>query len=287
MGCCVSTSTTAKQQQQRQRHASSANSRRCEGKAAPTPLIEEEAVKEVLSETPALKPFPTKVEVEEKSPPTPKLFSKETEEEEREKPDKVPVSAVEEISEVFEICSMSESVSTTTITERRDDDERSRDEGEVRQRVVRSPARFHGNHRSLSGDVGPKMEWGAGKSPARRSEPSPGKMRSVPARDGNRPTVRQADGRRQDPGENSVRRSRSPAVRSDNGSSRSGIGRSSSSRKTGQSPSRIPVAAPGRSRKIEQAEKEEQWRPSSAPLAPPTNESLENPLVSLECFIFL
>nr|CAN73264.1 hypothetical protein VITISV_021768 [Vitis vinifera] len=248
------TSTPLKQQQkqkQQHQHWPSDYSRGCEGKATPPPLMEEEAVKEVLSETPAPKPPPTEVEEENTTPPSPKLALKKVEEEEKIQ-EKVPVSTVEEISEISEICSMSESVSTTTITERRDDDERSRDECEVRQRVLRSPARFLSNHRPPSGDLGGKREWGVGKSPARRSEPSPGKVRS-------------------------------PATRSDNGASRSGIGRSPSARKTGQSPSRVPAAAaPGSSRNVEQTEKEGKWPPP-----PATNESLENPLVSLECFIFL
>lgn len=246
--------------------------------------MEEEAVKEVLSETPAPKPPPTEVEEENTTPPSPKLALKKVEEEEKIQ-EKVPVSTVEEISEISEICSMSESVSTTTITERRDDDERSRDECEVRQRVLRSPARFLSNHRPPSGDLGGKREWGVGKSPARRSEPSPGKVRSVSARDGSQPTVRQIDRRRRDSSENGARRSRSPATRSDNGASRSGIGRSPSARKTGQSPCRVPAAAgaPGSSRNVEQTEKEGKWPPPP----PATNESLENPLVSLECFIFL
>ena len=238
-------------------------------------------MKEVLSETPVPKPPPpSKVEEQINTPPTPKLALKKVEEEE-EIHVKVPVCTVEEISEVSEICSMSESVSTTTITERRDDDERSRDEGEVRQRVLRSPARFQSNPRSLSGDLGGKRGRGVRKkSPARKLEPSPGKIRSVSARDGGQSTVRQTDGRRRGSGENGARRSRSPATRTDNGASRSGIGRSPSARKTGQSLNSIPAA--GSSRDVEQTEKEGKWPPPA-----PTNESLENPLVSLECFIFL
>nr|DAD28206.1 TPA_asm: hypothetical protein HUJ06_029674 [Nelumbo nucifera] len=54
---------------------------------------------------------------------------------------KAPVNAVEEVSKMSEICSLSESASTTTMTERKDDEERNRDDREVRQRVDKSPAR--------------------------------------------------------------------------------------------------------------------------------------------------
>ncbi|XP_010268938.1 PREDICTED: uncharacterized protein LOC104605748 [Nelumbo nucifera] len=184
-----------------------------------------------------------------------------------------------------EICSLSESVSTTTMTERKDDDERSRDDGEVRQRVDRSPARVP-RKRLVSGDYAGKTEKG-GRSPARRYEPSPGRKMdnatmSVHSKEMSHSTRRRVPANngliRRDPGDSSGRRSRSPATRSvDPGSYRSTIGRSPSSRKTGRSPGQAPPLSEDNGRKLEET-KEGSWQ---------TNESLENPLVSLECFIFL
>lgn len=176
----------------------------------------------------------------------------------------------EEISEISEIYStMSESISATT--ERRGNEE----EGEVRQRVVRSPEKY--KHRSLSGDFSSRKERGVAKSPARRPEQSPNRGRIVPGRErlGIVP-----DGRDRGTGETSRRRSRSPAIRNDGGGTRQNLGRSPSVRKTGKSPGRVRSDLSEKTRKVEGGNREGKWPPTS-------NELLENPLVSLECFIFL
>ncbi|ESW20208.1 hypothetical protein PHAVU_006G189700 [Phaseolus vulgaris] len=247
MGCCVSSNRSYSSPCETPPRS---NAKGSENRAPPP---EEETVKEVLSETPkwkpkfdAEKPTETKVKNEKE-----KLFIKP-----------------EEISEVSEVCSVSESVSTLA-------------DEEARQKVNGSPAEIR-KARSFSGELGTRRERTAGKSPARRPEQSPGRRNAGSVRvvqmgngvSGNQP-------RRRDAGENSGRRSRSPSTRTDSVSARSIVGRSPSARRTNQSPARIrTAAAESGGRKMENWNMEGKW-PSSA------NESLENPLVSLECFIFL
>ncbi|XP_060195325.1 uncharacterized protein LOC132624584 [Lycium barbarum] len=134
-------------------------------------------------------------------------------------------------------------------------------EDDVTEFRRRSPAKY-GNQRSV------------GSSPARRSDPSPGRVRSGPGR--------------RDNGECSGRRSRSPAMRAENGGYGSGLGRSPSVRKTGKSPGRVRSELGDRIRKMDH-ERDYGNGGENKKWSPPTNgnESLENPLVSLECFIFL
>ncbi|KAF5196093.1 hypothetical protein FRX31_014319 [Thalictrum thalictroides] len=270
-----------------------------------SPVFEEETVKEVLSETPNPKPIlipksepkskpPSLLKIEEEvaeekkedeekqtkipttttvmmKPSVSKIGEKEEEDEKKEN-----VSYFEEISEVSEIYSLSESISTTTITEKKEDED-----GEVVQplRVQRSPAKVL-RKRSIPGDFVGKHERGC-KSPARRLNPSPGRRNE---HNNNSEIARRRlpennNGRvmRRDLGERSGRRSRSPATRANSGNTRAGIGRSPS-RKSPRSPARVPaVVTPENSRK------EEETKDANKS----TNESIENPLVSLECFIFL
>ncbi|KAG4945550.1 hypothetical protein AAZX31_15G067400 [Glycine max] len=252
MGCCVSTNRSHSSPSSKPLETPRSAAKGSENRAPPP---EEETVKEVLSETPKWKPKfeaekPTETEVENEKE---KLFIK---------PD--------EISEVSEVCSVSESVSTFA-------------EEEARQRVNRSPAKVS-KARSFSGEFGCRREMTAGKSPARRPEQSParrniGSVRVVQM--GNGGTGSQP--RRRDSGEISGRRSRSPATRTDSVATRSILGQSPSKRRThtNQSPARVRTGtAESGGRKMENSSMEGKW-PSSA------IESLENPLVSLECFIFL
>lgn len=167
--------------------------------------------------------------------------------------------------EVSEICSttLSDTISTTTtLTDKRYTTED--DVTEVRQM---SPAKYR------NGSFQGELRRNVGSSPARRSDPSPGRVRSG----------KDSRGPRKDNGECSGRRSRSPAMRTENGGFGSGIGRSPSVRKTGKSPGRVRSELGDRTRKMEERDGngENKWPPTSE------NESLENPLVSLECFIFL
>ncbi|XP_042519269.1 serine/arginine repetitive matrix protein 2 [Macadamia integrifolia] len=282
-------------------------------KSPPPQPLEEETVKEVLSETPTPKPSFLNVETHEipppsflkiqtdkhSSPPTPSpppplpphphpSFPIKVEEAKMGSRKTLPPDpAVEEISEVSDMCSLSESVSTTTIGEGRIDD------GEVRQRVDRSPAKIP-RKRPVGGEFTGRTERGEKTSPARRFDQSPGRrndnnatMKPSPVRHhhtrdmtgtGGAYTNRRRSpgsdgGVSRDPGEGSARRSRSPATRA-------GLGRSPSSRAV-RSPARIPALGPENGRKPEESRGDEgnwNW---------PANESLENPLVSLECFIFL
>lgn len=120
---------------------------------------------------------------------------------------------------------------------------------EYSSEVRRSPAKIRS--RNISGEF-----------PVRRPGP-PKRVGSLPGRERNA-----MSSVRRDPGEISGRRSRSPAMRAvDKGGARPGPGRSPSARK---SPGRVRSEDPTRGKEI---------------VAP--TESLENPLVSLECFIFL
>ncbi|KAG7964179.1 hypothetical protein I3843_09G156200 [Carya illinoinensis] len=296
MGCCVSTaksSESIKQQHslvgtQPPRPRSDANESR-----APPPSAEEETIKEVLSETP--KPKPSQ-RLGFQSTPTKPVFNEVKDndgddDDNKSKIDKFPspvnTATDNEISEVSKVYSESESVSTTTT--RRDEDE------EVRQRVNRSsPAKVLQRNRAYSGDFVARRERLVPKSPNRRSEQSPGRansgsVRLVKEREPGHVTMSRrgltATERRDSTGEGSGRRSRSPATRVDNGANRSVMGRSPSARRTIRSPGRVRAAAmePNNGRKSEQSSHKgmEEGKGQT------TNESLENPLVSLECFIFL
>nr|DAD20842.1 TPA_asm: hypothetical protein HUJ06_022305 [Nelumbo nucifera] len=160
MGCCISTNESGEEKLASPKHQhlseralvpelDSSCVRRANGKAPPPapPPVEEETVKEVLSETPKPKllPFP---KIHNEKIRKPSLLDLEEESVEK----KAPSNAVEDASEMSEICSVSESLSTTTMTERKDDEERSRDDGEVRQRVDRSPGKVP-KKRFASGDL--------------------------------------------------------------------------------------------------------------------------------------
>ncbi|KAK7302728.1 hypothetical protein RJT34_13624 [Clitoria ternatea] len=267
MGCCASSnrsshspsSPTKNKPYQPPRSSTKGSENR-----APPP--EEETVKEVLSETPKWKPTLANFEAEK-----PKCFVKFDERVERKV--EQPLNKAEEISEVSEVCSLSESVSTTTITEE-----------ESRQRVNRSPGNLQKN-RSFYGDAGSRRERTVGKSPARRTEQSPGRrnvgsVRIVQSRDQMGNGVTRNPARRRDTGDNSGRRSMSPATRTGNVETRPVVGRSPSAKKMNQSPGRVRATVPESGRKKENSNMESKWASS-------VNESLENPLVSLECFIFL
>lgn len=223
---------------------------------APPPTAEEETVKEVLSETPA----------------TPKLAAVSIfPEPELHRLTKKRVSeSVAESEDVSEVCSLSESASAAT------------DELGVQHHYQRSanrsPAKAH-SFRSHTGaaDLGTRREL------VRRSEMSPGRRNggSVRIVQSKQPSQPQSVPRRRDPGESSGRRSRSPATRIENagqGVTRQGVSRSPSARRTNPSPGRARADPSGH------GGKKNIKNPSNTGNG---DESLENPLVSLECFIFL
>ncbi|GKV18621.1 hypothetical protein SLEP1_g28974 [Rubroshorea leprosula] len=302
MGCCISTGGAASdgKAQQFPSVGESFYQKPALENRAPPPSFEEETVKEVLSEVPKPKP-PLTVpgEEENKRPQEQKPVVEKIPEEEcisfnrmvLKSPTSTNRSAAIEDSvseDVSEICSLSESISTTTITDRRDEEE------EVRQRVYRSPGRLAPRTRNSA----PRRDRVVGRSPTKRPNQSPGRrngvitggsVRMVQSREPGQATARRGSRpspTRRDPSESSERRSRSPAV------NRSAVGRSPSAKRAIRSPGRVrtePVKI-GNSQKVEENSNLEGKWPSSHDNSTPNstaNESLENPLVSLECFIFL
>ncbi|KAL2495073.1 hypothetical protein Fot_38830 [Forsythia ovata] len=273
MGCCVSTTTKS----------AAPNSpifkSKCNRKSPPAaqPLLEEETVKEVLSETPIIPKQPLSsirrfqenrrketpfIRADPLTPDFSKVvYKKQQNKTVLEKP--YMVFNNDEISE--EGLSEAASVSTA-FTEKRENNDSIEDVKEVRQK---SPAKF--KNRSFSGEV--KQDRAVKKSPVRRPESSPvrvGSGRESPA----------VYGKGKDIGERSGRRSRSPVTRTDSGPAKMGLDRSQSSRRTGKSPGRVGSGLGERHRKLGEDNRDRKWPPTS-------NETLENPLVSLECFIFL
>ncbi|XWS19547.1 hypothetical protein CRYUN_Cryun31cG0024800 [Craigia yunnanensis] len=290
MGCCVSTNRGFPRGKEAhlQLGLESFHQKPSLESRAPPPSAEEETVKEVLSETP--KPIANifipqeeenkKTQIEK--PAFVKIQEKESLNFNIKTVPKSPVIEESASEDVSEICSVSLSESVSTITDKRDEEE-------VRQQnVFRSPARSGSRNRVVGRSPTGKLD----QSPGRRNGVVNGgsSVRLVQSRE---PTVRRGsrpDPPRKDPGESSGRKSRSPAV------NRSVMG---------WSPSGWPNQSPGRvrrdqtecvnSKKVEQQQlsttttMEGKWPSSNnngaTTIAP--NESLENPLVSLECFIFL
>ncbi|KAK6793313.1 hypothetical protein RDI58_006766 [Solanum bulbocastanum] len=89
-----------------------------------------------------------------------------------------------------------------------------------------------------------------------------------------------------DNGESSGRRSRSPVICGDqiNGGTRNSISRCPSMRKSGKSPGRVRSELGDRRRSPAEAGNNNNYKRS---LTSGNNESIENPLVTLECFIFI
>ncbi|XP_022954756.1 uncharacterized protein LOC111456914 [Cucurbita moschata] len=275
MGCCVSSSRSSNSSSPPHHSGSGCSYPKptAIGNRAPPPL-EEESVKEVLSETP--KP---KSSFGERK--TGESFSGRIN-------GGIPIHPTEEISEVSDVCSFSETLSTTTVTEKVDDYE------EIRQRISRSPAKLP-KSRPNSDDWVLGRDRQVGKSPTRKSNQSPGRINGgtvklVQSRDMAQGLSRRSlrpEPRLHNSTENSYRRSRSPATtRIDSVASRTAAGRSPSVRRSGMSPGREATGGRDYSRKetgLAQPAQNEmiegKW--------PTTNESLDNPLVSLECFIFL
>ncbi|KAK9056324.1 hypothetical protein SSX86_027414 [Deinandra increscens subsp. villosa] len=236
-------------------HPSSKFRRHSSTSSRAPPPIDVETVKEVLSETPNIK-------IENIDP---KKHSS------RYHSYKFPPQ--DHVIEDPIIISESENISTTTFED---------DENDVYRRKVisRSPAKS-GSRKQVSGELQPVR-----KSPVRVKELSPGRVKLVPERNGRETgfgcSVRQRPGS----GNLSAARSRSPAKRTAAGGG-NGIGRSLSCRKTGKSPSRVGSDLHERIRKPEVRSGREREHRSTFPTATNNDESLENPLVSLECFIFL
>ncbi|XP_076917321.1 uncharacterized protein LOC143577357 [Bidens hawaiensis] len=261
MGCCASTNTPPPSPQFH-RHLSKSS-------RAPPP-VDEETVKEVLSETTNPNHFNKIQDQPTKINPKPKI---------RNQPD----HNHEDINfsgEVSEICSnMSESVSNTTFD---------KDYELLRRKVAnRSPAKLRNRqNNNNSGELRGVKNY----SPVRGKQQSPGRVRSG-SDTNNRGSGFGSTGRqRPAPGSGQVSRSRSPAnrtvARGGGGGVRNGVGRSPSAKKTENSLGRV---GPQRVMKADmdtgmEMESGYGWDVTDRNV---DDESLDNPLVSLECFIFL
>lgn len=320
MGCCLSKSSLSKSVAARRDDDSPKNFQRCGGFAppspppAPLPVVEEETVKEVvLSETTVVAKPPSPAE--EKVNADVVKWSPESNHEfkvvvdvhtsDEVKPREAPVvlvkpaeDIVSEISEQSELCSFTESFSTTTTTatafEKRDDGE------EVTQR---SPVKYR-RKRPNNGDMVGFRERNV-RSPARRAVPSsPEKRRPVMSSrpvqgramtGGQRRNTGPPNGLRRDSGEGSARRSRSPVTRGEVGSRRNIRYRSPSLGDNGKPGGRSPARAVVENQNGGKMERQNdtvvkenrEMEKQNDDASRGNGESLENPLVSLECFIFL
>lgn len=265
MGCCVSSATA----DQKDEPVSGKNT-------APPPSVvdEETVVKEVLSETTLLTSSNDNSTLE-------KTTSTKIQEDEEKKPGIVVDVAPDPVmtepgsvepekgSEVSEVCSLSESL--LSIVNKYDEEEvkQMKPQG-VRQRSpAKSRNRVMASYPTRRTDMSPLK---------RNAEEDAGSVRLVPSSTGKR-----------DPTERSERRSRSPAM---NRSVMMGPTRSQQSTESGgamrrisQSPSRV---RPGLNKNgSEQDCNHHKWPGLVGNYKSTPNDSFENPLVSLECFIFL
>ncbi|CAN1149766.1 hypothetical protein LINPERPRIM_LOCUS18574 [Linum perenne] len=298
MGCCL---TTAKPSPPPPPPPAKSLKSAAESRAPP-PSYEEETVKEVLSsETP--NPKPPRPPLHFAPPPPPPQPEPDLVVKKEVDPPPPEVAAVEkmEISEQdpSEVCSVSVSVSESVMSTLTNDDE-------VKQPVNRrSPASKSSarNRVGSTADSGPRRERFVGRSPTRRSDRSPAKKNYAAAaggggggggvKSGHNPAgarkPMRPDPSRRDPGDSSGRRSRSPAKHRSATTMAAGAGGGGRNgpvkRTTNQSPSRVRKDPPRPEKETEgKMGNEHRGKEEDANQA---NESLENPLVSLECFIFL
>ncbi|XP_030930357.1 uncharacterized protein LOC115956040 [Quercus lobata] len=252
----------------------------------PPPPVEDEfeSVKEVLSETPFVPKPQNPVPVEDEA------------EIEEEKKTQVAVEtkglinvlhkAQNEVSEASQISesftlSTTTTATTITVTEKKEEDEAT----SKCSREARVPRK-----RPYTGDLAGRRERAA-KSPARRAEPSPEKRRSQGRGMGDvrsrRLNMGTPAGVRRDSGEGSGRRSRSPATRTAGGVGRGGVGRSPG-KGTGRAGSRTLDSGLQQQSSTSTTTTTDQGKEElNEGVSKEENESLDNPLVSLECFIFL
>ncbi|KAF5760670.1 hypothetical protein HanXRQr2_Chr16g0756151 [Helianthus annuus] len=264
MGCCASTHKP---------HGSPDFHRHSSRSSRAPPPVEEETVKEVLSETPNPNHFNKIQDEPRKTTPRNSLHKIRNQQNFNHEENNFS-------GEVSEICSnMSETVSNTTFEE----------DFEVSRRKVanRSPAKLRNRqHNNNSGELRTVKNI---NSPVRGKQQSPGRVRSG-SEINNRGSGFGSTGR-QRPGSGQASRSRSPAnrtvARGGGGGGRNGVGRSPSVRKMDSSPGRVGAVLPQRVMDLDmgsgmEREEESGWAPMDG-----NDESLDNPLVSLECFIFL
>lgn len=241
---------------------------------------EEETVKEVLSETPIAKPCRIEVEQTATKTKSPEVKVKSSQMEEG------AISVSETTSQVTEWCSnMSESVSmATTISEQREGDEASSKQS--REIGRNSKPKIH-RKRPYSGDSSSyRREQQRDRCATKRAEVLPEKKCRVNCRytNGTMTESREARSRKMNAGHEQQcgvshgRRSRSPATtRTGGGRNKMGNMKSSAMKGTERA---------GDQKETVTTEKRDEEKAVDGAIQP-QNESIENPLVSLECFIFL
>lgn len=317
MGCCFSRATTKTQNQQNLNSLKNhqPHLRSSQTKSNPIHYEEEESVKEVLSETPISKAPILKPETNTQIPllqnpsqkfennghhhhhqvpilipesntqmaivqnPSQKFQTKAPVEEVSE----VVVSQVSEATTITESFSTATTATTATVTDKREDEATSkqcnRDFTTMTHKWNQSPSR----KRPLTGGGSERRV----KSPARRPEPSPEKKmksssRLVRGRESSPVANRKLNvgsrGVRRESGEGSGRRSRSPSCsRTVSGSGKVGVG---GGRK------QAPVVENGVEKEKEKKSESEEVGDKND-IVSQGGESIENPHVSMECFIFL
>lgn len=233
----------------------------------PLPVVEEEFVKEVLSETPISKPQ-IPILKPETNTQMPIMQSR-----------KCPITEEpsEEVSLISETCSVGESLSTTTATatvpETREDEVTSKristGEGIRNRNRTHYDASRKGSYTVEGNRTGGRER--RPKSPARVPDNPPEKKVLVSSRSVRRREL--SDRIRRDSGQGSGRRSRSPSCARTVG----GGAARCQLRPPGGSGRRLPAAAKGKSEEVVGETND----------GVSMEESLENPHVSLECFIFL
>ncbi|XP_022968880.1 uncharacterized protein LOC111468062 [Cucurbita maxima] len=246
---------------------------------------EEETVKEVLSETPIAKPC----NIQQTSPKNKSSELKVKSSEMDGSLNKVEEGtlSVSEVSQVTEWCSnMSESVSmATTISEQREGDEASSKQS---REMGRNPKPKIRRKRPYSGDPSYRRDQRDKCATKRPAELLSEKKSRVTCRythgttESREARTRKLNGgQEQKSGVSHGRRSRSPATQTVRETNKTGNMKSSALKATGQAGEQ-PEAVTTEKRDEGKVDK----AMDGAAIQPP-NESIENPLVSLECFIFL
>lgn len=246
---------------------------------------EEETVKEVLSETPIAKPCNAQPTAPKNR--SPELKVKSCEMDGTLSKGEESIVLVSEASQVTEWCSnMSESVSmATTISEQREGDEASSKQSREIGRNTRPKIR---RKRPYSGDPSYRREQRDKCATKRPAELLPEKKSRVNCRythgttESREARTRKLNGGRheQQSGVSHGRRSRSPATRTVRETNKTGNMKSSVMKMTGQAGDQQEAVT------TEKRDEGKMEKPMDDAIQPP-NESIENPLVSLECFIFL
>ncbi|KAL8268171.1 hypothetical protein R6Q59_001969 [Mikania micrantha] len=265
MGCCVSTYKPPQSQFNQHSPKSSRT----------PPPVDEETVKEVLSETPNHHHF-SKIEDQPRKI-TPRNSILKIQDQQNYNLEDNNVSG-----EVSEICSnMSESISNITFEE---------DLEILRRKATdRSPAKLR--NRQVNNNSGELR--GVRNSPVRGKQQSPGRVRSGSEMNNRGSGFGSTGRKRPSPGSGQVSRSISPANRTvgrgggGGGGGRNGIRRSPSARKMENSPSRVGSFVPQRVVKPDMSSGMEVDQGRWDLTERNDDELLDNPLVSLECFIFL